>query len=284
MNIILHPVHQNKITGLKLGFTALVSVAKEFQAGRVNERALEVIVNKAADSLSNQLVLMEETSELRHLTQLATNAARHSQLLNLITAQKNQLLNLVNAQKNQLARANEIIEKLVKENPGDFIKMLQDGVTAYNFKVFMDDVLEWLKTTKGKVTLAVLLISIIRIMDTLIFGGLLTRGTVGTVRGTGKVGLKAIKFLFKKMTNTASACKKVVYFIILALYMLTFRKKRSPGRVVLNNNRTMSRRVNLQPSSRIRNVTNNAPPTLIRSRNAQSTRTKSRKQHNPKGA
>ena len=235
---------------VKFGGSMLLKAAKEFQVGRINEKSLEAIVSKYTDSLADQIATLDEAQQVRHLEMLTIQNAQHKQVLNMIKIQSN-----------RIARADDILEQAAKNNPAEFFEFLKNLVSVQAFKILMDRVMEMLKTVKGKIALSILLFSIIRVMDTLILGGLLTRGTIGTIRGTAKVNIKVMKFLLKKMVKTVSACRRVVYFVMLSLYMLTLRKKKTPStRVVLRNNSPKT------PPSKIKRTINNSPVKTKRSR------------------
>lgn len=212
---------------VKLGGSMLLKAAKDFQVGRMTEKSLEAIVSKYTDSLADQIATLDEAQQVRHLEMLTIQNAQHKQVLNMIKIQSN-----------RIARADDILEQAAKNNPAEMFEFIKNLVSVQAFNLLMDKVMEMLKTVKGKIALSILLFSIIRVMDTLILGGILTRGTIGTIRGTAKVNMKVMKFLLKKMVKTASACRRVVYFVMLSLYMLTLRKKKTPisTRVVLRNN------------------------------------------------
>lgn len=218
MALILPP-GQSARNMMKFGTAAVTHYIKKYTEGRMTAAALEKVVDHYTSSLSEQIVDMAAVQKAQSV--LAT--ARHANMTRQVANLSRQVANLTSrlqTQGEQIAKANAILEKLDPETMLEFFKNMVT-VTAY---LRVKQIIQaYLATTKGKITVAIMILLIVRAFDTVILGGLLTHGTVKTVKGT----YKTTRYLFKKIAGTKSLVKKLVYSA-MAVVSMKGTKKKSP--------------------------------------------------------
>ena len=216
MALILPP-GQSARNMMKFGTAAITHYVKQFTDGRITAAALEKVVDHYASSLSEQIVDLATVQKAQSV--LAT--ARHGNVTKHVANLSRQVMNLttqLKTQGDQLVKANEILEKLNPEMMLDFFKNM---VTVTLYLKVKQIVYEFLSTTKGKITVALMILLIVRAFDTVILGGLLTQGTVKAT----KASFKATRYLFKKISGTKSLVKKLVYSAMAVVSMKSSKKK-----------------------------------------------------------
>jgi hypothetical protein len=172
---------------VKYGGEMLLQAFKAYQERRISEQDIDKVVNVYADALSRQIIELQKTQE--------------------------QVLNMVVKHQTQLEQADKILENI---DPEVIFNFLKNVIAVKAFKVIMEQFIEFLKTTKGRILLGVFILSAVRAMDTLVLGGLGTKGAY--VSG---------KFIIKKLKNTKSLLKKIIYFVV---FLLNKFKKPAPIR------------------------------------------------------
>ncbi len=216
MALILPP-GQSARNAMKFGTAAVTHYVKQFMDGRITTAALEKVVDQYTSSLSEQIVDMSTIQKAQSV--LAT--ARHANMTKHVANLSRQVVNLssqLKTQGDQIAKANEILAKL---DPSTMLDFFKNMVTVTLYLKVKEIVTAYLATTRGKITVALMILLIVRAFDTIILGGLLTQGTVKTT----KASFKATRYLFKKIIGTRSLVKKLVYSAMAVVSMKSSKKK-----------------------------------------------------------
>jgi hypothetical protein len=192
---------------VKFGTAVLTHYVKQFTDGRITVAALEKVVDQYTGALSDQIVSMASFQKAQSV--IAT--ARHANILTRMASQQE-----------QIARANEILAKL---EPDVLLEIFKNFVTVTVYLKAKEMIRAFLASTRGKVTVALMLLLIVRVFDMIILGGLLTKGVIGTTKGS----YKATRYLFKKISGTRSTVKKLVYSMMTVVSM-RMSKKNSPAK------------------------------------------------------
>ncbi len=193
--MIVPPQGRNAV---KFGTAVLTHYVKQFTDGRITAAALEKVVDQYTGALSAQIVDLAAHQK----AQSVIAAARHANVLSRIASQQE-----------QIARANEILSKL---DPDVLLELFKNFVTVTMYLKAKQMIHAFLASTRGKITVALVLLLIVRVFDMIILGGLLTKGSY-----------KATRYLFKKISGTRSLVKKLLY-AIMTVTSMRVTKKNSP--------------------------------------------------------
>ena len=221
MSMIVSNPTRNLKTVAKVGGAMLVDAVKKFQVGRMDEATLDRIVGEYTNGIANQIVSLDAAQKLQN-------------------AKLNTIINILKTQQTRLNAADKILENMDGEKVLAFFRNL---IAAKAFRDLMDAVIAFFHTAKGRMTLAVFLLLAARTFDQLFLGGLATKGTVRTG-----------KFFIKKLSNTKSLLKKILYFMMFLLSSLTKRRRRNSP--VKFNSRPV---INLTPAQRSRSRKQTTP-------------------------